>query len=102
MASVFADIDRDDDPFQALVVQQGSYDAVIVDRAATNDDRAMITPADPAEDVTVVAAGPGSDAGSLDSLRDALDASGWDSRDDEVPDSPYVEGALAALWEVSR
>ncbi len=37
MASAFADIDYVDDPFRSLVVEQGSYDAVIVDRASTND-----------------------------------------------------------------
>jgi hypothetical protein len=102
VASTFADIASDDDPFQALVVERGRYDAVIVDEASTNDN-AEVTEADPAADISVVAAGPGTGAGELDTLRDALEADGWDPRDGEVPESPYGEGALAALWlEVPR
>lgn len=101
VSDTFAHVEQDDDPFRVLVTRQGTFDAVIVPRPATNQ-RAEVVEADPRHSIDIVAAGADHDEVDVDGLRGALEEDGWSAADGDVPDSPYFDGALFALLEAIR
>lgn len=92
----------DDDPVGTMVTRPGTYSAAVAP-AFEVDRRQNVRRLDPdppaTAEVVLVGLADGGGVPDAGTVREALVDEGWTGADGPTPDSPFIDGALAALRE---